>query len=189
MKRLLPYLKGAAEKDPSPSEFQGLRISYGILARDRYNSVYHTAIGAVVYARRAYVVSTINMMWQDYLCHFSNAASRFAKRSHSALVSYLEDFEAEVREKKDVNDCHGPTPSPSPVSESPRRPEMKLPPKDMPDLPEILWRYSKYKSYLNCGRYLSQICINISIQHRRSGKNLMKNYTKFWMRLMMMSKE
>ena len=44
MKRLLPYLKGAAKKDPSPSEFQGLIISYGMLARDSYNSVDHTVL-------------------------------------------------------------------------------------------------------------------------------------------------
>ena len=47
----------------------------------------------------------------------------------------------------DVNDCLGPSPSPTPVPES-RQPEMKLPPKDMPDLPEILWKYSKYKPYI-----------------------------------------
>ena len=95
----------------------------------------------------------------------SNAASRFAKRSHSALLSYLEDFEAEVREKMDVNDCLGPSPGPTPVPES-RPPEMKLPPKDMPDLPEILWKYSKYKpyifSYSNTGNFIEPRGVRIT---------------------------
>lgn len=69
------------------------------------------------------------------------------KRAQLAYTSLMEDFEADVRKKIDVSDCPSATPTPSPVPGS--RPNMKLPPKDVPDLPHMLWKYSEHKAYLS----------------------------------------